>query len=181
MCWKVPRANRDSGNGRMMSKETKVAGRTGWAWVVATALGAGRLKPGPGTWGSLAAVAAWFAVADGTHASGAIVPWVTLAAAVAVTLVGIPAATRVERESGKQDPGYVVIDEVAGQWVTLIACPVNWEHALLGLALFRLFDIVKPWPVRKLERLPEGTGIMMDDVAAGVLGLIVMLVVRHWW
>ncbi len=165
--------NRASGTAKTMSSETKPAARTAWAWVVATALGAGRMKPGPGTWGSLAATVVWFVVADGTHAGAATVAW--------ATLVGIPAATRVERESGKQDPGYVVVDEVAGQWVTLIACPVNWEHALLGLALFRLFDIVKPWPVRKLERLPEGTGIMMDDVAAGVLGLIVMLVVRHWW
>lgn len=157
------------------------AAQTRWAWMVATVLGAGRLKPGPGTWGSLAAVVVWFVVARGTHASASVVAWVTLAAAVVVTLVGIRASTIVERESGREDPGFVVVDEVAGQWVTLIFCPVNWEHALLGLALFRLFDIVKPWPVRKLERLPEGTGIMMDDVAAGVLGLIVMLAVSHWW
>lgn len=164
-----------------MSNGVKASTRTGWAWVVATTLGAGRLKPGPGTWGSLAAAVVWFAVAKGTHAGAFTVEWVTLAAAVVVTLVGIPASSIVERESGRTDPGYVVIDEVAGQWVTLIACPVNWEHALLGLVLFRLFDIWKPWPVRKLERLPAGTGIMMDDVAAGVLGLIVMLIVRHWW
>lgn len=164
-----------------MSNGVKTSTRTGWAWLVATALGAGRLKPGPGTWGSLAAMVVWFAVAAGTHASAAVVIWSTLAAAIVATLVGIPAATIVERESGREDPGFVVIDEVAGQWIVLIGCPVNWEHALLGLALFRLFDIVKPWPVRKLERLPAGTGIMLDDVAAGILGLIVMLVVRHWW
>ena len=154
MCWKARKANRDSGNGKTMSNEAKTSTRTGWAWVVATALGAGRLKPGPGTWGSLAATVAWFAVADGTHASAAVVVWGTLTAAVLATLVGIPASTIVERESGKEDPGYVVVDEVAGQWIVLIGCPVNWEHALLGLALFRLFDIWKPWPVRKLERLP---------------------------
>lgn len=181
MCWKAWTGSRARGNGTRMSNGVKSGPRSGWAWVVATALGAGRLKPGPGTWGSLAATVAWFAAADLTHASAVAVVWATVAAAVAVTLVGIPASTIVERESGREDPGFVVIDEVAGQWITLIACPVNWEHALLGLALFRLFDIWKPWPVRKLERLPAGTGIMMDDVAAGVLGLIVMLVVRHWW
>lgn len=193
MCWKAWTASRASGDRLTMNNwaepgsngakaETRMpAARTGWAWMVATVLGAGRLKPGPGTWGSLAAVVVWFAVARGTHASAPVVAWVTLAAAVVVTLVGIRASTIVERESGREDPGFVVIDEVAGQWITLIFCPVNWEHALLGLVLFRLFDIVKPWPVRKLERLPEGTGIMMDDVAAGVLGLIVMLVVSHWW
>jgi phosphatidylglycerophosphatase A len=164
-----------------MTDGAKQAQRTGWAWLVATALGAGRLKPGPGTWGSVEALLLWFAAASLTHASAAAVVWATLAAAVLATLVGIPAATIVERESGREDPGFVVIDEVAGQWIVLIACPVNWEHALLGLGLFRLFDIWKPWPVRKLERLPAGTGIMMDDVAAGVLGLIVMLLVRHWW
>ena len=172
--------NRASGNGATMSSEGKPA-RTGWAWLVATALGAGRLKPGPGTWGSLAAAVVWLSVAEGARASAAAVAWSTLAAAVIATLVGIRASTIVERESGKEDPGFVVIDEVAGQWIVLIASPVNWEHALLGLVLFRVFDIVKPWPVRKLERLPAGTGIMMDDVAAGVLGLIVMLAVRHCW
>ena len=173
--------SRASGNGATMTDGGKTTARSGWAWAVATALGAGRLKPGPGTWGSVAALAAWFAVAYGTHASATAVMWGTLAAAVLATLVGIPASTIVERESGREDPGFVVIDEVAGQWIVLIGTPVNWEHALLGLALFRLFDIVKPWPVRKLERLPAGTGIMLDDVAAGILGLIVMLVVRHWW
>ena len=181
MCWKAWTVNRASGNGTMMSDGVKTTARSGWAWLVATALGAGRLKPGPGTWGSVAALVAWFAVAVGTHASAAVVMWGTLAAAVIATLVGIPASTIVERESGREDPGFVVIDEVAGQWIVLIGTPVNWEHALLGLALFRLFDIVKPWPVRKLERLPAGTGIMLDDVAAGILGLIVMLVVCHWW
>jgi len=58
---------------------------------------------------------------------------------------------------------------------------LDWRHALLGLALFRLFDIVKPWPARQLERLHGGTGIMFDDLAAGVWGLLIMLLVRHWW
>lgn len=181
MYWKARKASQVNGSVATMSNQTRSATRTGWAWVVATALGAGRLKPGPGTWGSLAAAVAWFAVAAGAHATATSVIWGTLAAAVVATLIGIPASTIVEREYGREDPGFVVIDEVAGQWIVLIVCPVNWEHALLGLGLFRLFDIVKPWPVRKLERLPAGTGIMMDDVAAGILGLIVMLIVRHWW
>jgi phosphatidylglycerophosphatase A len=155
--------------------------KSAWAWAVATVLGVGRLKPGPGTWGSVAAAVIWFAAMSALHASAAVALWGTLAAALVVTLIGIPAATRVERESGREDPGFVVVDEVAGQLVTLVACPIEWRHALLGLLLFRLFDIVKPWPVRNLERLHGGTGIMMDDVAAGVLGLIVMQAVHHWW
>lgn len=106
---------------------------------------------------------------------------VTLAAATAVTLIGIPAASIVERESGREDPGFVVIDEVAGQWVVLAAAPLDPGHALVGFALFRIFDIVKPPPARQLERLHGGTGIMLDDLAAGIYGALMMLLLRHWW
>jgi phosphatidylglycerophosphatase A len=74
-----------------------------------------------------------------------------------------------------------VIDEVAGQWITLAVCPVEIRHALLAFALFRLFDIVKPWPARQLERLHGGLGIMMDDVAAGMYALVAGLIVHLWW
>jgi phosphatidylglycerophosphatase A len=106
---------------------------------------------------------------------------VTLLGVAAATAIGIPAASVVERESGREDPGFVVIDEVAGQWLTLAVAPVEMGHALLGLALFRLFDITKPWPARQLERLHGGTGIVLDDLAAGLYGLLVMLVIRIWW
>ena len=100
--------------------------------------------------------------------------------ALAAVLVGIPAATRVARASGRKDPQFVVIDEVAGQLVTLIAAPVAWQSLLLGFILFRAFDIVKPPPVRQLERLPEGAGIVVDDVGAGLYGLAVMQIVLHF-
>jgi phosphatidylglycerophosphatase A len=95
-------------------------------------------------------------------------------------LVGIPAATRVARASGVKDPQFVVIDEVAGQLITLIAVPMAWKSLLLGFILFRGFDIVKPPPVRSLERLPGGTGIVIDDVAAGLYALAVMQIVLHF-
>jgi phosphatidylglycerophosphatase A len=101
-------------------------------------------------------------------------------AALIVTLIGIPASTIVARESGRVDPGLVVIDEVAGQWIALIAIRPEWQHAVLALVLFRLFDIWKPWPIRRLEALPEGTGIMLDDVAAGALALAVGLLLARW-
>ncbi len=104
----------------------------------------------------------------------------TAVAALAATAVGIPAATIVAREAGREDPGFVVIDEVAGQWIALIAIRPDVLHAVLALALFRLFDIWKPWPVRNLERLPDGTGIMLDDVAAGALALLVGLAIARW-
>lgn len=154
--------------------------KTRWAWVVATFFGAGLMKPGPGTYGSVAAVLLWygaahfFAVGLGALAVG------TGLAALAATLIGIPAATIAARESGRKDPGFVVIDEVAGQWIALIGVRPDWRHAALALLLFRTFDIWKPWPIRRLEQLPEGTGIVLDDVAAGVLALVVGLVVGRW-
>lgn len=154
--------------------------KTGWAWAVGTWFGAGLLKPGPGTYGSVAAVLLWVGAALAFHPSWTELAAGTAAAALAATLVGIPAATIVAREAGREDPGFVVVDEVAGQWIALIGIRPDWKHALLALALFRLFDIWKPWPIRKLETLPAGTGIMLDDVAAGVLALAVGLVLGRW-
>jgi phosphatidylglycerophosphatase A len=150
------------------------------AWTVATFFGAGFGKPGPGTWGSVAAVLLWAAYAWLLHPT----PHAMLLAlliGIALTLVfGIPAATIVARESGRHDPQFVVIDEVAGQWIALLFSPFDWRHALIALVLFRLFDITKPFPVRNLERLPEGWGIVLDDVAAGLYALGVASLLRIW-
>ncbi|MBS1822377.1 MAG: phosphatidylglycerophosphatase A [Acidobacteria bacterium] len=154
--------------------------KTLWAWAVGTFFGAGLLKPGPGTYGSVAALALWYVAAHIFHLSTFTLAVWTTVAAVAVTLIGIPAATIVARESGREDPGHVVIDEVAGQLIALIALPAVPGYAVIGLLLFRAFDIFKPWPIRRFERLPEGTGIMMDDVAAGVLALLCGQLVRHF-
>jgi len=93
---------------------------------------------------------------------------------------GIPAATQMCRSTGIKDPGFVVIDEVAGQWITLLLAPVTWKSAAVGFILFRGFDMVKPPPVRQLERLPEGTGIVADDVAAGIYALAIMQFLLHF-
>jgi phosphatidylglycerophosphatase A len=159
--------------------------KTVWAWTVATFFGAGLGKPGPGTWGSVAAVLIWTGVSVWAHPGP---PWMialTLAGIVLSVGLGVPAATIAARESGRDDPGFVVIDEVAGQWITLLAIPIagaaaDWKHILLALLLFRVFDIFKPFPVRQLENLPEGWGIVFDDVAAGLYAGAVMLVLSHW-
>jgi phosphatidylglycerophosphatase A len=147
--------------------------KTLWAWAVGTFFGAGLLKPGPGTYGSISAVLLWYAAAHILHPTTTALAIGTTIAATLVTLIGIPAATIVANESGLEDPGHVVIDEVAGQLIALIAIPIDWPHAALSLLLFRIFDILKPPPVRQLERLHGGTGIMLDDVAAGLLALAV--------
>lgn len=143
-----------------------------WAILIATFFGAGRLHPGPGTWGSAAAVLLWAALAHALN-PGVRTP-IVVALATLVTLIGIPAATQVARASATKDPQFVVIDEVAGQLIALIAAPLTWKSFLAGFILFRAFDILKPPPVRQLERLPEGTGIVLDDVAAGIYALVVM-------
>jgi phosphatidylglycerophosphatase A len=149
-----------------------------WASLIATLFGAGRLKPGPGTWGSLATVALWAILAHFLPSSW-LIP-VNIALALLAVAVGIPAATQVARASGLKDPQFVVIDETAGQLITLIGAPLAWKSFLAGFILFRAFDIVKPPPVRQLERLPEGTGIVVDDVAAGLYGLAVMQILLHF-
>jgi phosphatidylglycerophosphatase A len=150
--------------------------KTLWAWTLATFFGAGFGKPGPGTYGSIAAVLLWYAAAHLFAPAPTALALATLLAAVVITLIGIPASTITARESARKDPGFVVIDEVAGQLTALILTPAfgphAWAHAALALLLFRLFDITKPWPIRRLEALPEGTGIMLDDIAAGLAAML---------
>ncbi len=153
-------------------------GLSGWAMLVATFGGIGRLKPGPGTWASVTTVALWALASWRIPVEAR--TWSTIAAVIMVTLVGIPAATRAARPSGLKDPQFVVIDEVAGQLVALIAVPLAWKTFLAGLILFRVFDILKPPPVRQLERLPEGIGIVVDDLGAGLYALIVMHLLLHF-
>lgn len=170
-----------------MAKQTPINVRalpgrkTAWAWVLGTWFGAGLMRPGPGTYGSCAAVLLWFGAIHLWHPTAAVQLWATLAAAIAVTAIGIPVSSIVARESGREDPGHVVIDEVAGQWFALIGITADWRHALLGLLLFRAFDITKPPPVRQLERLHGGTGIMLDDVAAGLIALALGHVAMIWF
>jgi phosphatidylglycerophosphatase A len=149
-----------------------------WATMVATLFGIGQLKPGPGTWGSAATVILWALASWQIPLASR--TWATIAAAITVTLIGIPAATRVARASGLKDPQFVVIDEVAGQLVALISVPLAWKTFLAGLILFRVFDIPKPPPLRQLERLPEGLGIVVDDLGAGLYALGVMHLLLHF-
>jgi phosphatidylglycerophosphatase A len=149
-----------------------------WATLTATFFGIGRIKPGPGTWGSIATVLLWAAATSQIPLARR--TWATIVAAAVVTLVGIPAATRVARASGGKDPQFVVIDEVAGQLVALISVPLGWKTFLAGLILFRTFDILKPFPIRRLEHLPEGTGIVVDDLGAGIYALVIMHLLLHF-
>jgi phosphatidylglycerophosphatase A len=170
------------------------------AYLIGTSLGLGYLRPAPGTWGSLVgvALAAIFSIRNDWIMPGG---WgvntemLRLLFFLLVSFGGVWAAGRVAKHSGKHDPQFVVIDEVSGQWLTLMlgsvhaiyshsssggaiwsaadfslsgSVPLNWKYLLLGFILFRGFDIWKPPPVRQLESLPGGWGIMADDWAAAI-------------
>lgn len=174
-----------------------------WARLVATFFGIGYLRPGPGTWASAATVLLWWALTQRIHVAWQL--WAAVLLAAIAVLVGIPAATQMARASQLNDPQFVVIDEVAGQHLTLllplipIALPnlrshmdlsmfaiffalslVNWKYLLLGFVFFRIFDVWKPFPVRWLERLPGGWGIMCDDWAASVYAAILLRLALHF-
>jgi phosphatidylglycerophosphatase A len=143
------------------------------ARLLSTWFGCGYAPFAPGTVGAAAAVAiAW------------LLGWGAVSNAIAglvAGMVGIWAATIEARSCGRKDPGHIVIDEVAGQWITFAgATTFNWKSWLLGFLLFRLFDIWKPVPVRQLEQLPDGTGIMADDLMAGVYGAVVLYLAGYF-
>jgi phosphatidylglycerophosphatase A len=149
-----------------------------FSWLIATFFGIGHMQPGSGTWAAAVTVLLWWGASHWLQA-GWLLP-ASVAASALVTLIGIPPSTVVARESGIKDPGFVVIDEVAGQMIALIGVPVHWKYLLAGFILFRSFDIVKPFPLRRLEALPGGTGIMMDDVGAGLYALVLLQIWLHF-
>jgi phosphatidylglycerophosphatase A len=153
---------------------------TKWAWAIATFFGVGLGKPGPGTWASVVTLLIWTDYAWAVHPTPHALLIALLAFVAGAIALGVPAATIVARESGSKDPQCVVIDEVAGQAMALLFSPFDWRHAAIALILFRLFDITKPFPVRRLENLPEGWGIVFDDVAAGLYALGVASLLRIW-
>ena len=133
------------------------------ATLIATAGGAGLLPGAPGTWGSLVGVAlAWVVV----RLAG---PVTLLLVALALFALGCWAAERVSQATGSADPGFIVIDEVAAQALVLVIAPLTPVAYLAGFILFRFFDILKPWPIRLLDRkIHNGFGVMIDDVAAAI-------------
>jgi phosphatidylglycerophosphatase A len=141
------------------------------ALVLATWFGCGLFPAGPGTVGSLGALAVAWVLVDVAGCQ----PWVFGALAMAMVPAGVWSADVTARHKGIEDPQIVVFDEVLGQWVALAgAYPLNGKSWLAAFLLFRLFDIVKPFPVRNLEKLPGGWGIISDDLMAGVYAALVL-------
>ena len=210
-----------------MTPSTEPDAKPRFAYAIATVLGTGYLKPGPGTWGSLVGLLVavishpftWFLllgkgieVAAGKTAllltgfGGSLILLVpSVAVWLILALLGVCTSRAVSQHAGTEDPQYVVIDEVSGVHLALILglAPVtpmvllrpedaavfalysgmsilNWKFLLAGFLLFRLFDILKPFPCRRLEKLPGGWGIMADDWMAGVYAAICLRLALHF-
>jgi phosphatidylglycerophosphatase A len=145
--------------------------KTRFALLLATWFGCGLSPVAPGTAGSAAAVL----IAIGLHHHAGFQPWMLLLLAALLFYPAVWSAGAAARASGIHDPGFVVVDEVVGQWIALAgARPFYWKSALIGFVLFRLFDIWKPPPVRQLEALPGGLGINADDAMAGAYAALVL-------
>lgn len=144
------------------------------AFLFCTWFGLGRLPKAPGTWGSLGALPfAWVLQSYGGM--------LTLGLAlIALCLASIPAMETYLRHQPGDDPGAIVVDEVAGQWLTLLLVPPDPLLYCLGFVLFRAFDIVKPWPISWADRKVGGAlGILLDDLLAGAYGCVLMMTVMH--
>ena len=142
--------------------------------LLAFGLGSGAMARAPGTWGSLAAIPVWYLFA-----------WVPgpgyWGGGLVAFLVGIWLCGRTASDLKVHDHSGIVWDEFVGMWVALGLFPDTIYGVLVAFALFRLFDIVKPWPIGWLDRrLPGGLGIMVDDVLAGVMALVCLLAIDRW-
>jgi len=131
-------------------------------WI-ATCGPAGYAPIAPGTFGSAVGVAIYFLIGNWSLQA-------QIGAAVAAIVIGTWAASVAARHFDRSDPSQVVVDEVAGQMVTLAGLGTSWTTLLLGFLIFRALDIIKPWPANQLERLHGGRGIMADDVMAAIYG-----------
>jgi phosphatidylglycerophosphatase A len=144
------------------------------AALVATGLGAGYSPVAPGTAGSLVGLALFWPLSR-------LAVEAQLAALALLFMVGVVSATRLARSVGREDPGLVVVDEIAGMWTSLLFVPLTPLSAVLAFLAFRVMDVTKPWPARQLEALPGGWGIMCDDMMAGVYAnLLVQVALRAW-
>jgi len=144
------------------------------ARLFATWFGAGDLPGAPGTWGSLAALpfAVLIVLVGGQY---------LLAVFVLIAfVVGVWASGKLATFHRQEDPQRVVIDEVAGQWLAILPVALDWHYYLVAFLLFRFLDITKPWPLKKLEAMPGGLGIMADDIGAGVYAGILTWLIAFW-
>jgi phosphatidylglycerophosphatase A len=145
--------------------------------LISTCLGIGYTPKGGGTVAAVVCCIAWyFAWRSGNGFLWSQTIIIQLAITAVITVVGAWAAGKMEADWG-EDSYRIVIDEVAGMCLTLVAIPVRWPYVLIGLVLFRFFDIVKPLYIRRMERIAGGWGVMLDDLLAGVYANLLLQIV----
>ena len=130
-------------------------------YLFATGLGVGNIPPMPGTYGSLLGAAIFLLIQVYQIE-------IKVVAILAVVVLGAYTASKIEKTTGVNDNNIIVIDEIAGMWITLLFVPMQLWWIISAIVLFRIIDIVKPYPIKKIERLKRGYGVMLDDVAAGL-------------
>lgn len=154
--------------------------------LAASGFGLGWLPLAPGSWGSLPP-AIIFALMSYFNVSSTMITIVMVVLALAGSVICIKCAPASIAAKGDTDPNEVVADEIVGQAITfvlagpLVSGPVWWAPALGGFFLFRLFDVIKPCPARRLEKLPQGWGILADDIVAGVYAGVSLVVCLQLW
>lgn len=133
----------------------------------------GKLPLAPGTWTSLIATLTWFFIFKDTN------PYILPIVTSILFIIGIISSNKIIEDSNEHDPSRIVIDEWVGQWLAFTMLPVTFHTGLIGFIAFRFFDILKPGPVKKMERLPKGLGIMADDIIAGIFAYFIVKI--YYW
>ena len=140
-------------------------------WI-ATCFKVGYLPLAPGTWGSAFAILLWWVLLKDLNA------YVFGVIIIIFLLIGIVVSDIIIDQSGNHDPSYIIIDELVGQWLALLLLPEGFFNIAIAFILFRFFDIIKPWPIRLIEKLPKGLGVMSDDLTAGLITLVLIQVIN---
>ena len=140
-------------------------------WI-ATCFKVGYLPLAPGTWGSVFAILLWWVLLKdlNTYIFGVVI--------IIFLLIGIVVSNIIIDQSGDHDPSHIIIDELVGQWSALFLLPEGFFNIAISFILFRFFDIIKPWPIRLIEKLPKGLGVMSDDLTAGLITLVLIQVIN---
>ena len=140
-------------------------------WIT-TCFKVGYLPLAPGTWGSVFAILLWWAFLKNVNI------YIFVILIIFSFLIGIVASNIVIDQRGDADPSYIIIDELVGQWLALLFIPQEYFYIVISFISFRFFDIIKPWPISLIEKLPKGLGVMSDDFIAGLITLVLIQIIH---
>ena len=140
-------------------------------WI-ATCFKVGYLPLAPGTWGCVFAILLWWAFLKNVNI------YIFVILIIFSFLIGIIASNIVIDQKGDADPSYIIIDELVGQWLALLFIPQEYFYIVISFISFRFFDIIKPWPISLIEKLPKGLGVMSDDFIAGLITLVLIQIIH---